>query len=72
MHTNNNDHTGRAWTSDYGDPHNPHDFDFILPISPVHNVPSDRVLPPVIISTADREFWMSYASCEPTIKWLIR
>ncbi|KAH9045733.1 prolyl oligopeptidase family-domain-containing protein [Lactarius pseudohatsudake] len=24
---------GRAWTSDYGDPHVPQDFDFIYPIS---------------------------------------
>lgn len=45
---------GRAWTSDYGDPHVPHDFDFIYPISPVHNVPTDRVLPPTILLTADR------------------
>lgn len=46
---------GRAWTSDYGDPHNPHDFDFIYPISPVHNVPTDRTLPPLMLTTADRK-----------------
>ncbi|KAI0761741.1 hypothetical protein BC629DRAFT_1443455 [Irpex lacteus] len=44
---------GRAWVSDYGDPHNPEDFDFIYPISPVHNVPADRTLPPTILLTAD-------------------
>ncbi|KZT12672.1 uncharacterized protein LAESUDRAFT_718954 [Laetiporus sulphureus 93-53] len=46
---------GRAWTSDYGDPHNPHDFDFIYPISPLHNVPTDKVLPATILLTADHD-----------------
>jgi prolyl oligopeptidase PreP (S9A serine peptidase family) len=46
---------GKAWTSDYGDPHDAHDFDFIHPISPVHNVPMDRKLPPTILLTADRK-----------------
>ncbi|KAI0081447.1 hypothetical protein K474DRAFT_1587789 [Panus rudis PR-1116 ss-1] len=46
---------GRAWVSDYGDPHNPHDFDFIYPISPLHNVPTDKVLPPTILLTADHD-----------------
>ncbi|CAL1703361.1 unnamed protein product [Somion occarium] len=46
---------GRAWVSDYGDPHEPHDFDFIYPISPLHNVPTDRVLPPTILLTADHD-----------------
>ena len=46
---------GRAWTSDYGDPQKPEDFDFIYPISPLHNIPTDRVLPPTILFTADRE-----------------
>ncbi|KAI0922051.1 hypothetical protein AcV5_000515 [Taiwanofungus camphoratus] len=46
---------GRAWTSDYGDPHNPHDFDFIHPISPVHNIPTHKVLPPTILLTADHD-----------------
>lgn len=50
---------GRAWTSDYGDPHSPHDFDFIHPISPLHNVPTDRKLPPTILLTADRTFQIS-------------
>ncbi|KAI0786495.1 prolyl oligopeptidase [Abortiporus biennis] len=46
---------GRAWTSDYGDPHDPHDFDFIYPISPLHNIPLDKVLPPTILHTADHD-----------------
>lgn len=47
--------TGRAWISDYGNPDDPDDFDFIYPISPLHNVPSDKILPPLLLSTADRE-----------------
>ncbi|KIK99823.1 hypothetical protein PAXRUDRAFT_30278 [Paxillus rubicundulus Ve08.2h10] len=46
---------GKAWTADYGDPHNPHDFDFIYPISPLHNVPADRTLPPLLLMTADHD-----------------
>lgn len=46
--------TGSAWVSDYGDPHDPKDFDFIYPISPLHNVPADKVLPPFLLMTADR------------------
>ncbi|KAF8495236.1 prolyl oligopeptidase [Russula emetica] len=46
---------GHAWTSDYGNPHDPHDFDFIYPISPVHNVPSNKILPPMMLLTADHD-----------------
>ncbi|KAI0346955.1 hypothetical protein BDW22DRAFT_1321836 [Trametopsis cervina] len=46
---------GRSWTADYGDPHDPSDFDFIYPISPLHNVPTDRKLPPTILLTADHD-----------------
>ena len=52
---------GRAWTSDYGDPHDPHDFDFIYPISPLHNIPTDKVLPPLMLTTADRAFSPSHS-----------
>ncbi|EKM75717.1 hypothetical protein AGABI1DRAFT_116196 [Agaricus bisporus var. burnettii JB137-S8] len=45
---------GKAWTSDYGNPDDPNDFDFIYPISPLHNIP-DRVLPPFILLTADHD-----------------
>ncbi|KAA1465945.1 prolyl oligopeptidase [Dentipellis sp. KUC8613] len=46
---------GYAWTSDYGNPHDAHDFDFIYPISPVHNVPQGKLLPPTILLTADHD-----------------
>ncbi|EIM85490.1 prolyl oligopeptidase [Stereum hirsutum FP-91666 SS1] len=46
---------GRAWTSDYGNPHDPHDFDFVYPISPLHNVPEKKILPPTILLTADHD-----------------
>lgn len=46
---------GKAWVSDYGDPHDPHDFDFIYPISPLHNVSTDKVLPPLLLMTADHD-----------------
>ncbi|KZT27069.1 hypothetical protein NEOLEDRAFT_1194599 [Neolentinus lepideus HHB14362 ss-1] len=46
---------GKAWTSDYGDPKDPHDFDFIHPISPLHNVPTNKTLPPTILLTADHD-----------------
>ncbi|KAG8756824.1 hypothetical protein FRC14_002627 [Serendipita sp. 396] len=45
---------GRAWTSDYGDPHVAEDFDFIYPISPLHNIP-DQELPPTLLLTADHD-----------------
>ena len=46
---------GRAWAADYGNPDDPHDFDFIYPYSPLHNVPKDKTLPPTILLTADRK-----------------
>ncbi|KAH7344156.1 prolyl oligopeptidase [Rhizoctonia solani] len=47
---------GKAWTSDYGDPSNPEDFDFMYPISPYHNVDKgDKVLPPMLLLTADHD-----------------
>lgn len=46
---------GKAWTSDYGNPHDSHDFDFIYPISPLHNVPTDKNLPPLLLMTADHD-----------------
>lgn len=45
---------GYAWTSDFGDPRVPEDFDFIQNYSPLHNIPTDKVLPPMILLTADR------------------
>ncbi|KAF8803935.1 hypothetical protein BYT27DRAFT_7259917 [Phlegmacium glaucopus] len=46
---------GKAWTSDYGNPDDPHDFDYIFPLSPLHNVPSDKILPPTLLLTADHD-----------------
>ncbi|KAF8351067.1 prolyl oligopeptidase [Amanita rubescens] len=46
---------GKAWTSDYGNPEDPHDFDFIYPHSPLHNVSKSSVLPPTILLTADHD-----------------
>ncbi|KAG9125182.1 hypothetical protein FRC07_008659 [Ceratobasidium sp. 392] len=47
---------GKAWTSDYGDPSNPEDFDFMYLISPLHNVDKgDKVLPPTLLLTADHD-----------------
>ena len=68
---------GRAWTSDYGDPHEPADFDFIYPISPLHNVPTvdadgkEVVLPPTMLLTAehdDRVVPMKYFKNAETLK----
>ena len=46
---------GRAWVSDYGDPHDPHDFDFLYSYSPLHNVPTNKILPPLLLMTADHD-----------------
>ncbi|KIO29452.1 hypothetical protein M407DRAFT_70380 [Tulasnella calospora MUT 4182] len=48
---------GAAWVSDYGDPRDPNDFDFIKAYSPLHNVPSfkEKTLPPTILLTADHD-----------------
>lgn len=40
---------GAAWKSEYGDPSVPTDFDFMYPLSPVHNVPTGRVLPAIML-----------------------
>ncbi|KAF9476472.1 prolyl oligopeptidase [Pholiota conissans] len=46
---------GRAWISDYGDPDVPEDFDFIYPMSPLHNIPRKKILPPTLLLTADHD-----------------
>ncbi|TCD60280.1 hypothetical protein EIP91_010432 [Steccherinum ochraceum] len=46
---------GWAYMSDYGNPKDAHDFDFIHKISPVHNVPTDKALPPTLLLTADHD-----------------
>nr|E2JFG2.1 RecName: Full=Dual function macrocyclase-peptidase POPB; AltName: Full=Prolyl oligopeptidase B; Short=POP B; AltName: Full=Toxin-processing prolyl oligopeptidase [Amanita bisporigera]ADN19205.1 prolyl oligopeptidase [Amanita bisporigera] len=42
---------GMAWTSEYGNPFIKEDFDFVQALSPVHNVPKDRVLPATLLMT---------------------
>jgi hypothetical protein len=40
---------GAPWNGEYGDPSVPGDFDFMYPLSPVHNVPKGRVLPATLL-----------------------
>ncbi|KAH7107918.1 prolyl oligopeptidase [Auriculariales sp. MPI-PUGE-AT-0066] len=46
---------GKAWISDYGNPSDPSDFDFIHPLSPLHNVPRHKTLPAMLFFTADHD-----------------
>ncbi|KAF8622425.1 hypothetical protein AX15_007009 [Amanita polypyramis BW_CC] len=41
----------KAWTSEYGNPDSPEDFDFIQGLSPVHNVPKNKVFPATLLMT---------------------
>lgn len=52
--TEHPDSIGKAWISDYGNPDDPKDFDYIFPLSPLHNIPKGKVLPPYMLLTADR------------------
>lgn len=45
---------GRAWVSDYGDA-DQDGFDYLAAYSPIENVPTDKVLPPTMILTADHD-----------------
>ncbi|WP_022882944.1 prolyl oligopeptidase family serine peptidase [Gryllotalpicola ginsengisoli] len=45
---------GAAWTSDYGDPDDPHDFEVGLAYSPLHNV-RPLAYPPTLVLTADHD-----------------
>jgi hypothetical protein len=49
---------GNAWATEYGDSDNPVDFDFMYPLSPLHNLPKHKVLPPTLLMTADRESFL--------------
>ncbi|KAJ3496917.1 hypothetical protein NLJ89_g10419 [Agrocybe chaxingu] len=51
---------GKAWTSDYGNPDDPLDFDFISLLSPLHNIPTDKVFPPYLLLTADRKSFLLF------------
>ncbi|KAH9963773.1 prolyl oligopeptidase [Russula dissimulans] len=46
---------GNAWATEYGDSDNPVDFDFMYPLSPLHNLPKHKVLPPTLLMTADHD-----------------
>ncbi|KDR68475.1 hypothetical protein GALMADRAFT_78538 [Galerina marginata CBS 339.88] len=41
---------GQAWISEYGNPSIPEEFDYIYPLSPVHNVRTDKVMPATLIT----------------------
>jgi prolyl oligopeptidase len=43
---------GASWISEYGDPDDPADWEFIKPYSPYHNISAGRPYPPVLITTA--------------------
>ncbi|WP_349826813.1 prolyl oligopeptidase family serine peptidase [Brevibacterium litoralis] len=45
---------GAAWTSDFGDPEDPHDFEVELKYSPLHNV-RDVEYPPTLVLTGDHD-----------------
>ena len=46
---------GWAWISEYGDPDNPDEFEFLLGYSPYHNISPGIEYPPVLITTADHD-----------------
>ncbi|MBD3276951.1 MAG: prolyl oligopeptidase family serine peptidase [Candidatus Aegiribacteria sp.] len=46
---------GWAWKSEYGDPDDPEDVEFLLGYSPYHNIREGIQYPPVLISTADHD-----------------
>ncbi|KAJ3194933.1 hypothetical protein HK101_001543 [Irineochytrium annulatum] len=46
---------GSAWVSDFGNPDVAADFDYIIKISPLHNIRKDVVYPHVLITTSDHD-----------------
>lgn len=46
---------GWAWTSDYGNPEDPKQFEALLSYSPYHNVREDTSYPPTLVTTADHD-----------------
>ena len=51
--------SGKAWTSEYGDPRIPEEFGFVYPLSPVHNVPTDKVLPATLLMITGSKWFSS-------------
>lgn len=46
---------GKAWTSDYGDPDNPRDFEVLRRYSPLQNIRRGAAYPATMIMTADHD-----------------
>jgi len=46
---------GWAWTSDYGSPDNPEEFEALYDYSPYHNIEAGTCYPPTFIVTADHD-----------------
>ena len=46
---------GWAWTSDYGSPDDPQDFQYLLTYSPYHNIRPGTAYPPTLITTGDHD-----------------
>ena len=42
---------GRLWTTEYGDPDNPRDREYLIKYSPYHNIREDQVYPPTLVYT---------------------
>jgi len=43
---------GKYWISEYGNPDNPEDFEWLLSYSPYHNVKDNSHFPPVLLKTS--------------------
>jgi prolyl oligopeptidase len=46
---------GAAWTTEFGNPDEPADWEFIKAYSPYHNISAERHYPPVLITTSTRD-----------------
>ena len=46
---------GAGWTSDYGSPDNPKDFEVLRKYSPLHNIRQGTKYPPTLVITADHD-----------------
>ncbi|MCD4702339.1 MAG: prolyl oligopeptidase family serine peptidase [Candidatus Aegiribacteria sp.] len=46
---------GWAWTSEYGDPDDPDEFEFLYELSPYHNIEEGIEYPAVLVTTADHD-----------------
>jgi prolyl oligopeptidase len=46
---------GWAWTSDYGSPQKPDDFNYLYAYSPLHHIAKGGCFPPTLITTADHD-----------------